>query len=280
MGGYLVCEECGGYYELQPGELPTDFTNQCECGGKLKYMETLESSDKNIIEEMAATTICPHCGAENPEEAKLCKSCKRILRMPSKSSVAYPKKHSTEGIFETWNKQSNGLKALSLIGVCCVGLILIAGISAMLSPDKNTQNNLSQSPTSTTPTSAAMSETDYASKAASWSGTVGDAITSAGTDMSSYANGGMITQEIVSALQGYKSTIDEVIKEQNAITPPTKYATVHQQTISAEQDASNALGYAITGAQTNNTADVDKGTNLMNSANSKFQQIKTELDQM
>ena len=35
--GYLECENCGGYYELQPGESPKDF-EKCKCGGKLKYM--------------------------------------------------------------------------------------------------------------------------------------------------------------------------------------------------------------------------------------------------
>lgn len=34
--GYLVCSECGGYYELQEGESPEDFS-ECECGGKLRF---------------------------------------------------------------------------------------------------------------------------------------------------------------------------------------------------------------------------------------------------
>lgn len=33
--GYLVCDECGGNYELQPGESSEDY-EECECGGKLK----------------------------------------------------------------------------------------------------------------------------------------------------------------------------------------------------------------------------------------------------
>lgn len=39
--GYLICENCGGYYELQPGEYPDDF-EKCQCGGKLQYRENLE----------------------------------------------------------------------------------------------------------------------------------------------------------------------------------------------------------------------------------------------
>jgi hypothetical protein len=40
---YLVCDTCGGYYELQPGESPDDFADECECGGKLKHFNTLKS---------------------------------------------------------------------------------------------------------------------------------------------------------------------------------------------------------------------------------------------
>ena len=33
---YLICEKCGGYYELQEGESIEDF-DSCQCGGKLGY---------------------------------------------------------------------------------------------------------------------------------------------------------------------------------------------------------------------------------------------------
>lgn len=41
-GGYLVCEKCGGYYELEEGESPEDF-DLCNCGGRLKYVKDLEN---------------------------------------------------------------------------------------------------------------------------------------------------------------------------------------------------------------------------------------------
>lgn len=34
---FLVCDKCGGYYELQKGESPDDFSQECDCGGHLKY---------------------------------------------------------------------------------------------------------------------------------------------------------------------------------------------------------------------------------------------------
>lgn len=37
--GYLICEKCKGYYKLRPDESPKDFSDTCECGGKLIYYE-------------------------------------------------------------------------------------------------------------------------------------------------------------------------------------------------------------------------------------------------
>ena len=39
--GYLVCSVCGGYYQLNLGESPNDFSDTCECGGKLEYRSEL-----------------------------------------------------------------------------------------------------------------------------------------------------------------------------------------------------------------------------------------------
>ncbi|NYB27175.1 MAG: hypothetical protein HVN34_07580 [Methanobacteriaceae archaeon] len=41
-GGYLVCDKCNQYYKLRPGESPEDFTDECECGGKLKYYDNID----------------------------------------------------------------------------------------------------------------------------------------------------------------------------------------------------------------------------------------------
>lgn len=40
--GYLVCQNCKGYYKLQPGENPEDFTNTCACGGNLRYAVSID----------------------------------------------------------------------------------------------------------------------------------------------------------------------------------------------------------------------------------------------
>jgi hypothetical protein len=43
--GKLVCNKCGGYYKLEPGEFPDDF-DKCQCGGKLKYYPLSEQHSK------------------------------------------------------------------------------------------------------------------------------------------------------------------------------------------------------------------------------------------
>jgi hypothetical protein len=35
--GYLECDKCGGQYESETGESPDDYSDECECGGKLSY---------------------------------------------------------------------------------------------------------------------------------------------------------------------------------------------------------------------------------------------------
>ena len=166
--GYLVCDECKEFYELEDGESPDQFSDKCECGGELKYLGTLESSDRNIG-EMSATTLCPHCGTYNREDVKLCKLCKRLLTEIewSKSSKSNNKLKSTSGNFETWNQQSNGVKALTIITVCCIGLTLIFVVNAIFSPDQNTQLSIQDT---------------------SWSNTISYTLNSAVNNMISYYN--------------------------------------------------------------------------------------------
>ena len=39
--GYLVCDKCNGYYQLQEEESLKDFES-CECGGTLKFKKKLD----------------------------------------------------------------------------------------------------------------------------------------------------------------------------------------------------------------------------------------------
>ena len=44
--GYLICDKCGGYYELQEGEFQDSFDKNCDCGGKLEYFDNLDEPIK------------------------------------------------------------------------------------------------------------------------------------------------------------------------------------------------------------------------------------------
>lgn len=75
---YLVCEECGKYYELKEGKDSFSY-EKCSCGGKLRYTDTL-----NGIDTMDATLIdsditCTNCGNKNPNGSMICSDCGKRL---------------------------------------------------------------------------------------------------------------------------------------------------------------------------------------------------------
>lgn len=275
--GFLICDKCKGYYELQPGESPEDFDLTCECGGSIRYADNVDfvGSDWN---EVPITTICPKCGTTNPEGSSFCSTCAADLTSDDKTTPP-----SKNGVLDFWDKQSTGGKAvIGILGVCFIGFIFIILVAGMGS---HNTNSLSQSPAASTQSQAqtadaTMSESEYIPKAQTWIKTVGDALDSAASDMDAYSNGGMTDSQFISNINGYKSTIDDVLNQEKIAHPPARFTSVHQQVVSAEQDMSNALGYAIKGAQSKNVDYINKGTDLMNSGRSKMEQANNELSQM
>ena len=43
--GYLICGKCKRYYKLQSDESAKDFVDECDCGGKMRYVENLDIVD-------------------------------------------------------------------------------------------------------------------------------------------------------------------------------------------------------------------------------------------
>ena len=39
--GYLICDSCKVYYELEDGESPENFSSKCECGGNLEFKDSI-----------------------------------------------------------------------------------------------------------------------------------------------------------------------------------------------------------------------------------------------
>ncbi|BDZ68605.1 zinc ribbon domain-containing protein [Methanobacterium ferruginis] len=71
--GYLVCQNCKGYYELEEDEKPEDFDDECECGGILFFLDSDEQIDDDLL--FNETIICPFCGSETPIIANFCGEC-------------------------------------------------------------------------------------------------------------------------------------------------------------------------------------------------------------
>jgi hypothetical protein len=46
INGLLVCENCGGHYELEDNESPEDFDDTCECGGKTKLYRKFRRDER------------------------------------------------------------------------------------------------------------------------------------------------------------------------------------------------------------------------------------------
>ena len=103
------------------------------------------------------TKTCPNCKIENSDSAGFCQNCGTELKEAKKSVKS--DETSGDGVSGFWNKQNNGGKAAIVIGICCVGLILVVAISGMFSPDKNTSTNSNNSAPTTTNTAPTTTTT-------------------------------------------------------------------------------------------------------------------------
>lgn len=99
--------------------------------------------------------ICPNCGKQNKVTAKFCESCGTALSEVMNTSEPKKSEDTSGGLMGWWNKQSTKGKAvIGIVGLCCIGLILVVGISGMMAPDKTTTNTLASTSNSSTPDSS------------------------------------------------------------------------------------------------------------------------------
>jgi hypothetical protein len=70
---YLICESCGGYYELGEDESPEDFDN-CQCGGNLRLVTSIKEIQDEIQDQEEQHFICPNCGKKE-YEGVFCSNC-------------------------------------------------------------------------------------------------------------------------------------------------------------------------------------------------------------
>lgn len=106
------------------------------------------------------TKICPKCSSENPDIAGFCQNCGEDLKNVSSEKVK-SKSISTNW----WDKRGTKSKAaIGITGVCCIGIILLMIIGAMLPDNNSTYSNSGSTDsdtqnTSTTPTTTSNSPT-------------------------------------------------------------------------------------------------------------------------
>ncbi|AEG17715.1 hypothetical protein MSWAN_0680 [Methanobacterium paludis] len=149
MVSYLVCEKCGKYYELNEGKASFDFTKCEECGGRLRYAESLNeiSAVKPLSEKPPVLgplkKKCHNCGNENPNGAIFCLECGEELNVVNSSSTA-----------ENYNSQRTGntnenVNGVSLIGICFgFGFLILSMLFGFLAlfGSKLVGVNISQNP--------------------------------------------------------------------------------------------------------------------------------------
>lgn len=134
--GYLLCNKCGGYYELQPGEYPDDFT-KCECGGKLEYVESLGRDPEPEVKEEKIKREEPVVEKKKDKSVKYCVTCGQPLPgtkkfNTSKIDTTKQKKAATNFIGSSKDRfmgLSPRMKVFSIGGVLI--LLLLIGVFAL-----------------------------------------------------------------------------------------------------------------------------------------------------
>lgn len=132
---YLVCEKCGKYYELNEGKSSFSFTKCEECGGRLRYVESLNQIPTiNALNEKPpvlrpSKRKCPNCGNENPNGAIFCLECGERLNILNSAPTLVDYKSSEKN----GNTDKKVSKGISLVGVCLgFGFLILSLVFGVL----------------------------------------------------------------------------------------------------------------------------------------------------
>lgn len=82
---------------------------------------------------------CNQCGSDSPPGSRFCMNCGTPL-------IKKQVRENTSAA-DWWSSQNKGLKALTLVGACCVGMLMILGIIDLLTQDMSTVNHYDYSST-------------------------------------------------------------------------------------------------------------------------------------
>ena len=76
------------------------------------------------------TKICSNCKTDNPDNSEFCQSCGTAFTEATNTVLIEEK--SKSGIGGFWNKGGKGGKAAIGFGVCCLGLLIIFAVIAIV----------------------------------------------------------------------------------------------------------------------------------------------------
>jgi hypothetical protein len=152
--GYLICDKCGSYYELQKGESIDDFVG-CECSGKYRYAESIDglnfNTNSNDVKNENSTLFCSNCGSKNLNSSIFCKKCGEKLNK-NNFKTKNPQNLKNEpliGVLEKslrrdikrgknwWDNQTKQTRG----GLAIVGIILFVGIIAVIVSNNSSYAN-------------------------------------------------------------------------------------------------------------------------------------------
>jgi hypothetical protein len=260
---YLICDECGGYYELQEWESPDDFDIKCNCGGNLRF------SDINDIigismNDVSITNICPVCGLKNTEGSIYCASCDYSLN---------GRKYQSKKILKGWWDDRSIIGKLGVLFMCFGIFIFVFGtLGSFGNNSQVVSNNVS--------TSDSNLRAIYSNNAYDIEGEAENAMADVSNTSKSILNGNIDQNTAISHLQNDKQTIDTSISQLQGLNPPANMQNINSLTISGFQDYSNAIGLEISGVQNNDTNDVSLGGNLMKNGDAKLEEATKEIKQL
>ena len=149
---YIICDECGGFYELEKGESLEDFES-CLCGGSLSYAEQTPRGMKKTTKKVQKTyqtssyqtsthqtsshyseNICPLCGQINKVKTRFCSKCGKILKQggpANRYDYGYvlkereKRKKSLRGLYEHIDLWGVGCGIIFLIVMTVISNIIV-----------------------------------------------------------------------------------------------------------------------------------------------------------
>ena len=87
--------------------------------------------------------FCEKCGAKIPDDTQFCPECGQKVSNVSKAKSTFTSSNvnSLDSLADKWNGFTTGKKIISIIVLCCIGLLIIGLIGSVLSPDANTSSD-------------------------------------------------------------------------------------------------------------------------------------------